>query len=127
MVRIAAYVYGADQLVSRGGDADVHGDKWERDLALCVPVSDPDFWRNKEVRLRLEEVLRFLSGDRWTFDFSKATPEAEQLALGLDPLVSLGEPDGVYLFSGGLDSLCAVVEAVKKSRGRPLLIGHSSA
>jgi hypothetical protein len=126
LVHIASYVYGADQLVSRGGIRDVYGDSWERDFRLCVPVSDPQFWSNKDVRLRLEEALDFLSGDRWEFRFSQAADESKQLPLELDPQVTLGEPDGVFLFSGGLDSLCAVVQAVE-ANGRPLLLGHSPA
>jgi hypothetical protein len=39
LVRIASYVYAADQMISRGGDADVYGRKWRRHFALCVPVS----------------------------------------------------------------------------------------
>src|SRR5438105_2354201 len=44
LVRIAAFAYIADRSVSRGGETDVTGKKWRRTLALCVPVSDPDFW-----------------------------------------------------------------------------------
>src|SRR5215831_16123745 len=43
-VRLAAFVHAADQSIKRGGDVDVYGDAWARDLTLCLPVSDPDFW-----------------------------------------------------------------------------------
>ena len=43
LVRIAAYVYAADQIVGRGGLTDIYGDRWRREFWLCVPVTDPDF------------------------------------------------------------------------------------
>jgi 7-cyano-7-deazaguanine synthase in queuosine biosynthesis len=127
LVRIASYVYAADQLVQRGGEADVYGDSWERDFTLCLPVNDPGFWSNPEVKQPLQDVLRFASGDRWEFHFWRAAPDDQQLSFDLEPSTTLGEPDAVHLFSGGIDSLCAVVEAVAKKGRRPLLVGHSPA
>ena len=43
---IASYAYIADQWISRGGERDAHNDAWRRTMALCVPVSDPDFWNS---------------------------------------------------------------------------------
>ena len=40
LVRIDAYAYVADQSLSRGGDADVHGRDWRRHLGLRIPVRD---------------------------------------------------------------------------------------
>jgi hypothetical protein len=37
LVSIASYVYAADQSVSRGGEADVHGDDWKRQFTLYTP------------------------------------------------------------------------------------------
>lgn len=127
LVRIASYVYASDQAVSRGGEADAFDDDWERDFTLCVPVSDPDFWHGKEVLAGLVETLRFLSGDRWFFEFTKTAPEEDQLSLDFDPAMTLGEPDSLFLWSGGLGSLCAVLEAFTHENKRPLLVGHSSA
>lgn len=127
LVRIAAYVYAADQLVRRGGEADVHGDAWERIFTLCLPVSDPAFWADSQVAEGLEGALRFLSGDRWEFHFTQAAPSERQLAFEVDQRTSLGNPNAVFLFSGGVDSLCAVVEAASAHGRKPLLVGHSPA
>ncbi len=126
LLRIAAYAYAADQRVPRGGDADVYGDAWSREIVLYLPVSEPAFWSRPELERRLRETLNFLSGDRWSFVFSQAAPDLSQLAFGGTEEEVSGRPDSVYLFSGGLDSLAAVVEAVRGGR-RPLLIGHSPA
>lgn len=127
VVRIASYVYAADQSVSRGGETDAHGDRWARAFTLLIPVNDPAFWTQKDVCRRLSAVLDFASGDSWRFRFSQAAPEYEQLSFEIDPSFTLGSPDCIYLFSGGLDSLCAVVEAVAGNGKRPLLLGHSPA
>lgn len=123
LVSIAAYVYWADQLVSRGGETDVYGDSWRRSFLLCVPVSDPDCWNDRNVRKRLEDVLRFLSEDVWSFHFSRATL-GEQLYLDTDPSALRRNPDAVVLFSGGADSLCAAVEAVTVHGAKPALVSH---
>src|SRR6266542_4086546 len=57
LVRIAAYAYATDQSVRRGGQTDFEETEWARQLALCVPVSDPDFWSSEATRLRLVEAL----------------------------------------------------------------------
>ena len=127
LARLASYVYAADQSVSRGGEADAHGDDWRRQFTLYMPVRDLEFWNRETVVSSLTETLNFVSDDTWDFHFSRASPEQDQLALDLDPNSILGNPDGIYLFSGGLDSLCAVLEAAVQQGKRPLLVSHSPA
>jgi 7-cyano-7-deazaguanine synthase in queuosine biosynthesis len=124
LVRIAAYAYGADQAVSRGGPTDVYGDEWERDFTICLPISDPAFWNTRPVMTALQRALAFASGDRWTFHFTPLTTEDAQLPFNFNPNETLGDPDSVFLFSGGLDSLCAVVEAAFQQGRRPVLVRH---
>ncbi|MDA0734992.1 MAG: 7-cyano-7-deazaguanine synthase [Chloroflexi bacterium] len=127
LVRLASYVYAADQSVSRGGEADAHGDSWKRHFILHLPVSDLEFWNREQVKESLAETLNFASDDTWDFHFTEMMAEQSQLHLELDPTSVLGNPDGVYLFSGGLDSLCAVLEAAVQQGKRPLLVSHSPA
>ena len=65
LANIAAYVYAADQEISRGGQADVYRDRWRRRITMCVPVIEPDFWNGADVRRRLVAVLNFLTEDTW--------------------------------------------------------------
>lgn len=125
LARIASYAYWADQMVSRGGDADLYGDGWKRNFLMSVPVSDPDFWNAQPIRQRLEDALLFASEDHWRFHFAKAEFD-QQIPLGTDPLETRKHPDSVLLFSGGTDSLCATVEAVAKCGARPILLSHHS-
>src|SRR5438045_8852559 len=89
LVRIAAYIYAADQEVSRGGEHDVHRRDWRRHLAPCMPVADPEFWMAQPVRSRLIAVLTFLTEDEWDVHFSRSHPPYRQLALQLDATTAL--------------------------------------
>ncbi len=120
LVRIASYVYAADQSVSRGGEADVYGDGWRRHFVVYIPVTDLEFWSQEPVSQALSDALGFVSGDVWNFQFSQAVPEQRQLTLDIDPSQVFGEPDSVYLFSGGLDSLAAVLEGAVQLGKKPL-------
>jgi len=126
LTRIAAYVYAADQMVSRGGPKDVYSKDWRRAMAMAIPVSDPDFWNDENVRTRLQVVLSFLSDDVWDFSFTKAPGEVRQLVLDLANEPAIGTPDSVVLFSGGADSLCAAVEAAFLQGAKPVLVSHRS-
>ena len=126
LVRIAAYVYAADQIVRRGGMKDVYGKHWRREFSLVIPVSDPDFWTQEQLCLRLEAMLAFLTDDGWHFYFTSGVPQDQQMVLNFDKPELYRSPDSVVLFSGGADSLCAVVEAVAQSKLRPVLVSHRS-
>lgn len=124
LVRIASYVYAADQIVSRGGEADVYGRKWRRHFGMCIPVNRPAFWMNDKVRQRLVNTLSFLTEDSWEFSFSQAPDAMKQIPLDLRDRELLGRPNTVILFSGGADSLCATVDAVTKRDRHPVLVSH---
>ncbi len=128
LVRIAAYVYAADQLVSRGGDADAHGDSWRRTFIMCLPVSEPDFWNQSTVCQMLKNALGFVSEDDWSFSFDKSY-FPEQLSLETDQREAYErairyDPDSVVIFSGGADSLCAAVQLATEHSARPVLVSH---
>lgn len=127
LVRIAAYVYAADQSVSRGGPADVYGKRWRRHFGMAVPVSDPNFWNRDDVCSQLKATLEFLSDDLWEFSFSQAVLDAEQLVLSLGDKQLLRNPDSIILFSGGADSLCATIDAVTRQGMRPVVVSHRPA
>ena len=126
LVRIAAYAYQADRLVSRGGDRDADAAKWRRHLGLCVPVADPEYWSDPAVTDRLVATLQFLTDDRWDFAFGLGKPEQRQVQLLRGARLLHREPGAVVLFSGGADSLGVLLEAALRGE-RPLAVGHWSA
>lgn len=123
LVRLAAFAYRADLAVSRGGERDSDAWHWSRHLTLCVPVSEPDFWNTDVIQAGLSATLGFLTGDRWDFWFGPAPPEARQIPLEISARDWYADPGVVTLFSGGLDSLCTLVESAMKGE-RPVPLGH---
>ncbi len=127
LVRIASYVYAADQTVSRGGQKDIYGESWRRDMHLAIPVSDPKFWGEPGITSDLQDIIHFLSNDRWRFSFVSGIPGGGQLMLNTNKQELHGAPDSVVMLSGGADSLAAAVEAFCGLGLRPLLVSHRSA
>lgn len=126
LVRIAAYCYGADQLVARRRRSDVHRAGWRRRMVLCVPVSDPAFWSEPGTHAALAAALGYGTDDAWSFAFDRFGAGTLQLPLDLEDRPLLAWPDSVLLFSGGTDSLCALVEAVAAG-ARPVVVSHRPA
>jgi 7-cyano-7-deazaguanine synthase in queuosine biosynthesis len=116
---LGAAVYCADKTTQRRGTLD----SWTREIMLRLPVEDVAAWRSAG----FEAALRFLTGDRWEIDPYKSdrhplagmagVPTADR-PVGLDV-------DGVCLFSGGLDSLCGVIDLLEADPKRRLcLLSH---
>lgn len=127
LLRIAAFVYGADNRCTRGRPTDVFGEHWKRDLRFIVPVWDIAFWNLGATKDALSEMLGFLTGDSFAFEFIQRTHKTSRQELMnfnemLDPLPQV---DQVTLFSGGADSLAAVIDALKQGR-HPILVSHRS-
>lgn len=123
LVRLAAFVHRADLAVSRGGERDSDAWRWSRHLTLCVPVTEPNFWNTDDIRTALSATLGFLTGDRWDFWFGPASAEERQIPLQLTARDLYPNAGVVTMFSGGLDSLCTLVEAAMQGE-RPVPLGH---
>jgi len=126
LVRIAAYIYGADTSKKRWTPKDVYADSWARRFHFVIPVLDLHYWSQPAVSELLRDVLEFLTGDTFSFEFTKGSFTQGQLYLKLS---SGPTPpcDLVTLFSGGIDSLAAVVDQVVREGLRPVLVSHRSA
>ncbi|MCK9928835.1 7-cyano-7-deazaguanine synthase [Frankia sp. Mgl5] len=94
LVRLAVMVYAADRSTLRR----VGSTNWSRrDLSLDVPVAIPSRW--EPVRLQLQSLLGFLSGDTWTLTFCKAAAPKEKVQDN-----RFAGAKRVVLLSGGADS-----------------------
>ena len=128
LLEIAAYVYCADRLVSRGRINHVEYHSWSRQFYFSIRVRDYAFWNQPTVKKKLQEALTFMSGDRaYQFNFQSGhfTPPADMFdkeIFQIDP----EENTKVILFSGGLDSLTGTVESLKIPLNRLCLISHRS-
>jgi 7-cyano-7-deazaguanine synthase in queuosine biosynthesis len=104
-------VWAVDKLQPRQTTADA----WTRQFTLHLPVSPS--WL--PLAPRLEHILNFLTGDDWTLKLREAPID---LSLhGKWP--HTWSPDGVMLFSGGLDSLVGALDFLEAGQ-RLLLVSH---
>jgi len=128
LLEIGAYVYCADQHLSRGSEKLTnYGQAWRRDLHFKIPVRNVDLWQRHDLTQALETTLGFLSGETFRFEFVKAVSPVSQESLYFeftdDPL----KPDDVCLFSGGIDSFAGAVEQIVGKGQKLALVGHHSA
>jgi 7-cyano-7-deazaguanine synthase in queuosine biosynthesis len=129
LLEIASYVYSADQAFVRGG-ATLPGDgkDWRREFQFYVPVRCLDLWKTPDVKNTLEEMLHFVSDDYFQFEFRSLTKEPPlEDYFRFDQGKPWFDADEVLLFSGGLDSLAGLCEAIYDRTGKIILVSHRSA
>ena len=128
LLEIAAYVFCADRLTSRGPKDGLEQRSWARSFHFVIKVRDFDFWNMPSVKEKLKDALIFMSGDRtyhFTFQTGHFTPPVDMLdkdTFQIEPQ----QDSKVILFSGGLDSLAGIVEHLEKSSSQLYLISHRS-
>ena len=128
LLELAAYVYCADRMTSRGPKDAVEYHAWARSFHFVVRVRDYDFWNDSEVSAWLSRALQFMTGDReYTFSFQAghSTPKTsmfdeEQFQIGTTQNLN------VALFSGGLDSLAGVINHLETTDEQVCLVSHQS-
>ena len=121
--RIAAAVYAADRNIKRPPKSG--NDAWVREIHLKFSVTEPDFWNSTDTAKLMTEVLHFLTGDDWYFEFIATVKNGQMRYLAFD----FPESTKYFLYSGGLDSAAGLVKYAYEHPGEiiiPLLIGHRS-
>ena len=131
LIKVAAYVYAADQAVPRGDATDPGlGAAWRRRLFFRIPVRCPDLWSSSAVQEQLVGTLSFLTEDEYVFQFEPLTveppPFQSSFVAGEGPAGGRAEEE-VVLFSGGIDSLGGAVREAVTLRRQALLVHHRSA
>jgi 7-cyano-7-deazaguanine synthase in queuosine biosynthesis len=127
LMEIAAYVFAADCLVSRGGvKLRNMGEDWRRRFRLVIGVRELAQWTNPELRYALQNALHFLSEDDWTFEFVQLHEPAliqYYLEFGDRTAERLGGKS-IVLFSGGIDSFAGAVHELKNSNRDVVLLSR---
>jgi len=115
---LAASVYCIDKLTSR----EETDDAWTRSIEVHNPVDDYPAWSQS----RLSQVLGFLTGDDWNISpYRNSANPLKTLPSLPEPLVPIVDIDAVSLFSGGLDSLCGVIDVLESQPNIRLgLVSH---
>ncbi|WP_297522496.1 Qat anti-phage system QueC-like protein QatC [uncultured Clostridium sp.] len=107
---IALSIFAIDKRIERKGFRD----SWTRDLEVSIPVLELEKW--SEVKVRLEKMLGFLSGDIWSINFRKTDKKFRGNKLNKYNVIKNINFDCVSLFSGGLDSFTGVVKLLESSK-----------
>ncbi|WP_326373610.1 Qat anti-phage system QueC-like protein QatC [Myroides odoratimimus] len=111
---ISLMIYYVDKKVSREGTFD----NWTRQFKLYIPVLSPEKWNdNKNL---LIEMITFLSGDLWEFEFRKRELNSKEVYIS-EKLINRYKstkfnPDSYCMLSGGLDSFIGAIDLLKHSR-----------
>ncbi len=114
---LAATITAADTRIFRQTESQ---DSWTREIDIFLPVADPVLWAaNIE---RIERILNFLTGDRWSIIFRSRQDGLESL---IDRSGVQVEPPftSVCLFSGGLDSFVGAIDLLEADES-PFFVSH---
>jgi len=128
-LEIASYVFSADCATPRGKrwSDDESTEPWGRDFAFVIPVREPAFWSATKIKSTIEEVLGFLSNDKYSLTFvplERDRPDQQSyFEYGDLKDWPFHGPERVLMFSGGLDSLAGAVE-MASGGGRLVLVSH---
>lgn len=128
LLEIAAYVFAADRLTSRGSRVAVEYQRWSRNFHFVVKVRDYEFWIQPRARDALETALRFATGDqgyKFTFQAGHTTPPTNLFDREEFPIEHEGDLS-VMLFSGGIDSLAGAVKRLEETDDHVCLVSHLS-
>lgn len=106
-------VVAADKLIPRADSPD----GWTRMIDLTIFVSEPEKWMS--LKIKIEKMLKFLTGDFWTLTFQLA--KAPAILSTYEPLKR--KNDCVCLLSGGMDSLVGAIDLLSEKRN-PLFVSQ---
>ena len=120
LLYLSIFVFVCDRIVKR----DNQNDSWTRTIDLNVPVSDIDFWNSQKALVI--EMLNFLSGDNWNFEFRAKKVFQEELYYSSKKYKELEKRsyDKICMFSGGLDSFIGAIDLLEESTSSILLVSH---
>lgn len=112
LILIAIYVYIADKRISRGNIHSDFDEKWNQSLEFFIPVNEPSFWKQQEVKSLLESMFQFAVGHSFKFNFVKDKNRIRQLFLDDVLETNNHDFDCISMFSGALDSLSSSLELI---------------
>lgn len=108
---VAMSIFSADKRVPRS----YFEDSWTRSIDINIPVIELEKWQR--VKHRLEVMLNFLSGDKWSINFRNSTNRFRGGKKSKYKIIDINRGlDGVSLFSGGLDSFCGALKLLSEKK-----------
>ena len=126
LLDVAMAVYAADRRSLRDFKKEKTG---QRRIHMRLAVREPELWESAEISEQLSELLSWLSGDVWSFEFARRESDPSP-AESVRYLFSwpTDHPAEVSLFSGGLDSLAGLAARAQGAadRSRVLVSGYTN-
>lgn len=111
LIILAMSIFAIDKKVPR----KYFDDNWTREIELYLPVIEIEKWNN--VKIKLEDMLSFLSGDKWKISFRKSNEKYRGNKVNKKyKLIEKDNFDCVSLFSGGLDSFCGALKLLNENQ-----------
>ena len=121
LLYISLSVFAADRLCLRENAID----GWSREFTIYIPVLEYNLWES--AKIMLEEMLGFLSGDKWTFVFRKRE-QSENEKIKYEKWKKFKQQvkdyDQLCMFSGGLDSFIGAIDLLENENTKTLFISH---
>lgn len=114
-LNIAMIVYSADKSVRRKWGYQ----RWERGLNIHAPIVHIENWQR--VKSSLQDILHFLTDDRWRFYFRQLRP-SDAHNPQQDSLFK--SYSSVALLSGGLDSYIGAIDLLEKDDKPVAFVSH---
>lgn len=121
LLYISMAVFAADRLCLRENAYD----GWTREFSVFIPVLEYGIWQNS--KSTLEEMLSFLSGDKWTFIFrERVQSENEKINYKKwkKSKRQVKDYDQLCMFSGGMDSFIGVIDLLESNSNKTLFVSH---
>jgi hypothetical protein len=115
LLLLAAAVYAADKRLERTA---ISQDGWTREIDIHLPVHDSAIWA--PLSKHIQNMLGFLTGDLWRFQFRN---RPRRIPGNVSANLPLNAPDDICLFSGGLDSFIGAIDLLENGQ-TPFLISH---
>lgn len=124
-IDVAVASYFADRFAVRritlGGERQRY--HWGRVIRVRVGVRVPEIWCQKEVSESLSDLLGFITGDRWQFEFAEFRGERRPAEVNVQGnLFPLTGPTRVALYSGGLDSFAGVAQEMFANKSQQFVL-----
>lgn len=116
-LRISLAVNAADQVCDRSHSPD----GWTRQIELVVSLCDPQKW--EMVKEELIKLLRKLTGDFWSLNFTQSNKEFKWDTPHPSKLKPYQDATCVSLLSGGMDSLIGAIDLSEKGE-KPLFVSQ---
>lgn len=109
LLYISFFVFFADCRYNRSKSFD----RWTRSFHLNIPVLELDKWN--KIKLTLQEMLNFLSGDIWEFSFRNRELNGSEKWYKSRINYSTDACDRISMFSGGMDSYIHAINLLSEN------------